>query len=162
MRAGLEDDFRVADGVAGGDEPVETLRQRLLAVDVFLGLGGGRQVRRVLVIARGNGDGIHVLQGQQVAVRREGAGVSAVPFLALGGGHLPTDLPRVGDGRDLDVLGLGVLVDTRHMGAQPPAAASDDADRHPIIGPGNAGITGGRHREGGAGRGGLLEKTAAG
>ena len=75
LAAGLEDDLRLVDRVAHRAAFGDRERQRLLAVDVFLGLARLDDHDRVPVVRSADFDGVDVVAAQDFA--EIGAGVAA-------------------------------------------------------------------------------------
>ena len=135
LRADLRADPRGLHRVAGALELVEVHRERFLAVDVLAGLGGRLEVRRVLVVARGDHDGVDVLAGHHVTVRDERLRCAAAQFGRLRRGRLAPLTPRVHHGCELDVLALGVLAQPAQVRPHALAAAPDQRDANPLVRP---------------------------
>jgi hypothetical protein len=86
---------------------------------------------------------------------------SPVPLLATLGRTLAAHRPGIADRRELDVLLLGVRVDSRHESAVAAASAADQPDRDPLVGSHDAGVTLSSESHGGASRSGRQELSAS-
>ena len=107
--------FFAASTIARPSEMVR--RQRLLAVDVLLGLAGGHEVQGVPVVGRGDDDGVEVLAVEQLA--EVGVGIGLAAGLLAGGEQV--GLVDVADGGDLAIV-------VRQEGVEQLVAAIADAD----------------------------------
>jgi len=119
---------------------------------MLVGLRGRLQVAGVLVVGRRDHHGVDVLHLKDLAVRAAHLGVAAEPLLRLGLGFFAGLAPRIGDRDDLDVGGGGMLVNARHVGRDPAAAAADLGDADAGVGADGAGALGGGEITRGGGR----------
>src|SRR5262249_4685596 len=125
VAAGLEDALVRLDRVTQRPPLADRVGQRLLAVDVEPGVGGGDPGQGVHVVRGGDDDGVQALVVEQVAEVAVGGAAPAaralVDQVARLGAVLGVD---VADGHHLDVFFVQEHVDE----APPTATGADDAD----------------------------------
>jgi hypothetical protein len=115
----------------------------------------------VLVVARGDHDGVHPLALEQVAVRDILFRVQPIGCFDLGGGRFAPQAPRVAHRRELDILFLGKRLDPGHVRPDAPVAAADQADTDPFIGSHDPAVTGCAHRQSRGSNGHVFQKSAS-
>src|ERR1035437_1292805 len=133
--AGLFDGGEEVAGVFHG------VRGGLFDVGVAAGVDRFDAVLRVLEIGRGDDDGIHVFAGVEFVVVADLIDGITAELLDKGSAFFTAAVPDVGDGHDLEVHILGMLLKGGKISLLHTVAATDDADTDAVVSAEDGGIT---------------------
>ena len=150
LGAGLDD--LLGEVVRGGDELLafeDVMRKGLLDVEVLAGLEGPDALDGVLVVRRGDGDGVDILIFEHLA--DVGVALGAGDVLHALGDDLGVD---VAEGDDADALDLLELLDVFLTAA----AEADDGDAEVTVGASGLGVGLGAEARHGGSQGGVLDE----
>ena len=133
----------VVHGVGGG----------LFDVGIAAGVDGFDAMLRVLEVGGGDEDGIDVFARVELVVVAHRVDGTAAELLDEGRAFFAAAVPDVGDGDELEVQLLGVLLEGGDQRALHAVAAADDADADAVVGADDGGVAARVPGDGGCGNG---------
>ena len=109
------------------------MRGGLFHVGIAGRLYGFGAVVRVLEIGCGDNDRIHIFTGIQFIVVPNGVGTVSAKLFNESCAFIAAAVPDIGDGHDLEVELLGILLERGQIAAFHAITTAHDADAHAIV-----------------------------